>query len=79
MIPKTTTYYGKKYGLVYYTKSKSEINIYSRILDRIFDEYDYAHPEKLIKNTKLLILVEHNDYGHFIYVKKPFDKIIKMI
>ena len=79
MIPKTTMYYGKKYTLVFKSKSRSETNIYASVLNKIFDEYDYGHDKKLINKTKNLILIEHNDGMHLIYIKQPYDKIVKKI
>ena len=83
MLPKTTMYYGKKYGLVYKTTSKKEANIYANVLNTTFGDYNVGKTREKLQMTKHLILVDHIEQEgkqtHLIYVKQPYDKLVKKI
>ena len=86
MIPKTTTYYGKKYGLVYESGSVKKANIYANTINTVFGDYSGQGEKirKILQNMKHLVLLDHlkDKNGietHCIYVKQPYDKLIKRI
>lgn len=78
---KTTMYYGKKYGLVYISRSKKESDIYAHILNTSFGDYNKGKLREKLQRMKHLILVDHVERNgeqiHLIYVKQPYDKIVK--
>lgn len=84
MLSKTTMYYGKKYGLVYKTTSRKEANIYANVLNTTFGDYNAGKTRDKLQKIKHLILVDHIEIDggkeiHLIYVKQPYDKLIKKI
>ena len=83
MILKTTMYYGKKYGLVYASDSKKEANIHAHIINNIFGDYGKGALRTKLQKMKNLVLIDNiiNDGSemHLIYVKQPYDKIVKKI
>jgi len=65
-----TTFYGKKYRAVYSSRSRARANIMAHATGLILKE------EMDIKE-KLVILLEHRGTRHYVFVKQPFDKMIK--
>jgi hypothetical protein len=80
---KTTTYYGKIYGLVYSSTSEKQSKIYADILNKMFGDYNKGKIRKTLQNMKHLVLVDHvTDNGkttHYIYVRQPYDKLIHKV
>lgn len=80
----TTTYYGKDYGLVYSSPSAKEVSIYADIINKTFGDYNHGKKRVKMQKVKTLILIEHMDMGnstkiHGIYIKKPYDKLVRKI
>ena len=76
MIPKTTIYYGKKYGLVYTSKSRSETNIYADVINKIFGDYNKGAIRKKLQNIKTLVITDNDKDTYLIYVLQPYDKLV---
>lgn len=80
---KTTMYYGKKYGLVYKTTSKKEADIYAHVLNTTFGDYNVGKTRGTLQRMKNIVLVDHIEKDgeklHLVYVKQPYDKLVKKI
>lgn len=80
---KTTTYYGKKYGLVYSSTSKQKVQIYADVLNKIFGDYNHGKIRKVLQNINNLILIDNivrnGKELHLIYVKQPYDKLVHKV
>ena len=76
MISKIATYDGKKYGLIYKSKSQTEVNIYADMINKMFGDYNKGLIRKRLQNIKTLVIVDNDKDTYLIYVKQPYDKLV---
>lgn len=76
-------YYGKKYGFVRVSESKKEADIYAHAINNMFGDYGKGEIRKTLQNIKHLVLIDHvekdNKISYLIYVRQPYDKLIRKI
>lgn len=67
-----TTYYGKRYRQVYSTTSRKKANVVAHGLLLTLKE-------EMGAKEKILVMVNHGEKMHRIFVKCPWDKVVKKI
>jgi len=67
-----TTYYGKRYRAVFVSSSRRKANVVAHSMNlRLREDMDVKE--------KLVILLEHDGNRHIVFVKCPYDKIVKQV
>ena len=77
----TMMYYGKKYGLVFSSTSRRKTNVFASVINNYF-RFEYGKKEGSAPGTILFINHDVQDNGtimHHIFVKKPYDRLIKKV
>ena len=74
-------YYGKEYGLVFSSTSRKRTNTIAHMLN-IYFKFDYGPKEGTVKGNVVLLNHDQRENKcvvHQIFVKKPYDKVVKTV
>ena len=69
--PVFTTYYGKRYRAVYTSSSRKKANVIAHsLMIRLKDDME-------VKEKVTVLLIHESTDKHVVFVKEPYDKMIK--
>lgn len=67
-----TTHYGKRYRAVFVSSSRKKANVVAHsLLLRLREDMDVKE--------KVIVLLEHDNGKHTVFVKQPYDKFVKPV